>query len=90
MKLDRRVLLAVAMVVSGIVAAGCKSSGDQPDNADPQPGVQAPSNTAAPSNGDQDGRRARRHHGHGRGHGRWMRRAQMQDSGTAGGGDDPR
>jgi hypothetical protein len=74
MKLGRCVLLAMAMAVLGGAAAGCKSSSDQ-DSADPQPGVQAPTDPGAPSRGDD--RRARRHH-HRHGHGERMRRAQAQ------------
>jgi hypothetical protein len=84
MKLDRGLVLAAAMAVVGIVATGCKSSANPPDDtANPQPGVQAPSNSAAPSNDDPDGRRAHRRHGHRRGHGDWKRRAQAQDPGAS-------
>ncbi len=84
MKLDRGVLLAAAMVVVGIVATGCKSSANPPDDTtDPQPGVQAPSNSASPSNDDPDGRRAHRRHGHGHRRGDWKRRAEAQDPGAS-------
>jgi len=86
MKLDRGLLVGVAMVVVAITSAGCKSSGDPSAAPDPgQPGVQAPSDTATPANGPEDpsARRHRGHHGRGRGNGEWQRkrRAQAGDQG---------
>jgi hypothetical protein len=81
MKLGRCMLVAMTMAVLCGAGAGCKSSSDQ-DSADPQPGVQSPTDPGAPTRGDD--RRARRHH-HRHGHGEWrMRRAQAQTDADAG------